>query len=136
MPNGIAALGAQSTETPTTSLLLKIPAGLYYETPAQAGITNLLAAMLNESTKNYSTEAMSMALEKLGSQIYFSGGEQYLEVYVASLTKNLPATLALLERKTAQSGFCRQRFPASATTNVARLTKRPEKCRLSGATGL
>ncbi len=35
----------------------------------KTGITNLLAAMLNESTKNYTTEAMSMALEKLGSQI-------------------------------------------------------------------
>ncbi len=61
--------------------------------------------MLNESTKNYSTEAMSMALEKLGSQIYFSGGEQYLEVYVASLTKNLPATLALLEEKLLNPAF-------------------------------
>jgi zinc protease len=110
MPNGIAVLGAQSTETPTTSLLLKIPAGLYYETPAQAGITNMLAAMLNESTKNYSTEAMSMALEKLGSQIYFSGGEQYLEVYVASLTKNLPATLALLEEKLLNPAFADSDF--------------------------
>jgi len=110
MPNGIAVLGAQSTETPTTSLLLKIPAGLYYENPAQAGITNMLAAMLNESTKNYSTEAMSMALEKLGSQIYFSGGEQYLEVYVASLTKNLPATLALLEEKLLHPAFAESDF--------------------------
>ncbi len=37
IPNGITVLGAQSTETPTTSLLLKIPPGLYYETPAQDG---------------------------------------------------------------------------------------------------
>ncbi len=105
LPNGIEVLAAQSTETPTTSLLLKIPTGLYYETPAQAGISNLLAEMLNESTKNYSTEAMSMALEKLGSQIEFSAGQQYLEVYVSSLTKNLPATLALLEEKLLNPAF-------------------------------
>jgi zinc protease len=105
LPNGLEVLAAQSTETPTTSLLLKIPTGLYNETPAQAGISNLLAEMLNESTKNYSTEAMSMALQKLGSQIEFSAGQQYLQVYVSSLTKNLPATLALLEEKLLNPAF-------------------------------
>lgn len=105
LPNGVEVLAAQSTETPTTSLLLKIPTGLYNETPAQAGISNLLAEMLNESTKNYSTEAMSLALEKLGSQIEFSAGQQYLQVYVSALTKNLPATLALLEEKLLNPAF-------------------------------
>jgi len=108
--NGIKVLGAQTTETPTTALLLKIPLGLYYETPQELGISGLLAAMLNESTKNYSTEAMSLALEKLGSSISFSAGEQYMTVFVSSLTKNLAPTLALLEEKLLNPAFAADDF--------------------------
>ncbi len=110
LASGIKVLGAQTTETPTTALLLKIPLGLYYETPDQLGISALLAAMLNEGTKNYSTEAMSLALEKLGSSISFSAGDQYLTVFVSSLSKNLSPTLALLEEKLLQPAFAADDF--------------------------
>ena len=35
--NGIKILAAQSTETPTTSILIKIPAGHYFESKDKAG---------------------------------------------------------------------------------------------------
>lgn len=110
LSNGIAILGAQTTETPTTSLLLKIPSGLYYETPDKVGISTLVAGLMNESTKNYSTEQMSLALEKLGSEIVFGSESEYLTVFVSSLTKNLPATLALLEEKLLNPAFNAQDF--------------------------
>jgi zinc protease len=106
--NGIAVLGAQTTETPTTSLLLKIPSGLYYETADQVGISAMVASLMNESTKNYSTEQMSLALEKLGSKISFGTESEYLTVFVSSLSKNLPATLALLEEKLLNPAFAPQ----------------------------
>ncbi len=108
--NGIKVLGAQTTETPTTALLLKIPLGLYFETPEQLGISSLLAAMLNESTQNYSTEEMSLALEKLGSSISFSAGDQYMTVFVSSLSKNLQPTLKLLEEKLLRPAFAADDF--------------------------
>lgn len=128
LSNGIAVLGSQSNETPTTSLLLRIPAGLYYETPAEVGKTSLLAAMLNESTKNYSTEAMSLALEKLGSQIYFSADKEFLDVYVASLTEHLPATLALLEEKLLRPAFLSedlQRLQQQGIQRIQHFEKNP-----------
>lgn len=99
LSNGIRVLGAQSQETPTTSLLLRVPLGLYDETPQQAGISQLLAALLDESTMLKSTEQMSLALEILGSSISFSANDQYLEISVQSLSKNLPQTLELLMEK-------------------------------------
>lgn len=110
LSNGIAVLGAQTTETPTTALLLKIPSGLYYETTDRVGISALVAGLMNESTKNYSTEQMSLALEKLGSEINFGADSEYLTVFVSSLTKNLPATLALLEEKLLNPAFNAQDF--------------------------
>lgn len=108
--NGIKVLGSQSTETPTTSLLLKIPVGSYYETADKAGVSALLAAILNESTENYSTEQMSLELEKLGSSISISSGDSYIDVFVSSLSKNLPQTLKLLEEKLRSPGFKAEDF--------------------------
>lgn len=110
LSNGIRVLGAQSQETPTTSLLLRIPLGLYDETPQQVGISQLLAALLDEGTMLKSTEQMSLALEKLGSSISFSAGDEYLEVSVQSLSKNLPQTLELLMEKLLLPGFNPQDF--------------------------
>lgn len=105
LSNGIRVLGAQSLETPTTSILLRIPLGLYDETPAKVGISQLLAALLDEGTMLKTTEQMSLALEKLGSSISFSSGDEYLEVSVQSLSKNLPQTLELLMEKLLLPGF-------------------------------
>jgi zinc protease len=110
LPNGIAILGSQSFETPTTDILLKIPAGLYYETAETLGSTAMLAALLNESSKNYSAEAMALALQKLGSNISVSADDQNINVFVSSLTKNLPATLTLLEEKLFRPAFSADDF--------------------------
>ena len=87
--NGIKVLGTQSIETPTTSLLLKIPAGHYYSDKEKAGVVSLLASVLNESTTERSAEEMSNELQKLGSSISIYAGTQYLNVNVSTLTKNL-----------------------------------------------
>ncbi len=110
LDNGIRVLGAQSHETPTTTLLLRIPLGLYDETPQQAGISQLLAAMYGESTQLKTTEQMSLALEKLGASISFSANDEYMEVSLQSLSKHLPQTLDLLMEKLLLPAFSAEDF--------------------------
>jgi len=110
LDNGISILGAQSSETPTTSMLLKIPAGHYYSSKDKAGTAQLLAAMLNESTTERSAEEMSNALEKLGSSISIYAGNHYMNVNISSLTKNLDATLLLAYEKLRQPAFVESEF--------------------------
>jgi len=97
--NGISLLGSVSHESPTTSILLRIPNGHYTENSAQAGITSLTASMMNEATKNFTSEQMSKALQKLGSSITFSPGNSYTNVFVSALSKNIDPTLQLLNEK-------------------------------------
>lgn len=52
---------------------------------------------MNETTKNYTNEALASELAKLGSSIRFSAAGRYSQVYVSTLTKNLDQTLALLQ---------------------------------------
>ncbi len=108
--NGVKILATQSIETPTTSLLLKIPAGHYFEGKDKAGTASLLAAMLNESTTERSAEDMSKALQKLGASVAISTGNKYLTVNVNTLTKHLDATLALVYEKLTKPAFLASEF--------------------------
>jgi zinc protease len=108
--NGIEILATQSLETPTTSMLFKIPVGHYYESKDKAGTASLLADMLNESTTKHSGEDMSKALQKLGSSVRISAGNRYLNVNINSLTKHLDATLALAYEKLASPAFIESEF--------------------------
>lgn len=118
LANGIKVLATQSTETPTTSMLLKIPAGHYYVDKDKAGLVALLASMLNESTTKRSAEQMSNALDKLGASVYISPGDQYLNVNINALTKNIDATLALVNEKLLTPAFIDSEFARNKSNAI------------------
>jgi zinc protease len=118
LANGIKVLGTQSIETPTTALLLKIPAGHYYSDKEKAGVVSLLASVLNESTTKRSAEDMSNELQKLGSSISIYAGTQYLNVNVNTLTKNLDATMALVNEKLMYPAFIESEFARNKSNAI------------------
>ena len=61
--------------------------------------------MLNEASEKYTAEEISSQLEKLGSSISFFSGSDRINIQVQSLTKNLDATIALLEEKMLRPRF-------------------------------
>lgn len=116
--NGIKILGTQSTETPTTSLLIKIPAGHYYESKDKAGTASLVASMLGESTEQRSAEEMSKALQLLGSSVSVSANNQYINVNVSGLTKNIDATMELVKEKLFSPAFLQADFDRNQKNTV------------------
>lgn len=110
LANGIKVLGTQSLETPTTSLLLNIPSGHYFEAKNKAGTAAILASMLNESTALRSAEDMSKELQKLGSTVDIFSEDHYLSVNINALTKNFNATMALVKEKLLQPAFAEADF--------------------------
>jgi len=118
LANGIKVLGTQSIETPTTSLLLKIPAGHYYSDKEKAGVVSLLASILNESTTERSAEDMSNELQKLGSSISIYAGSQYLNINVSTLTKNLDATMLLVNEKLMKPAFVESEFARNKSNAI------------------
>ncbi len=99
--NGLKIIGTRNTEIPAVTMLLTIRGGhrLEQTNPAKAGVASLTAAMLNEGSVKYTGEQFSAALDKLGSTVQVFSGDDRTTVYVQSLTKNLPATLALVEER-------------------------------------
>jgi zinc protease len=99
--NGLKIIGTKNTELPTTTMQLTIEGGRRLEqaNPSKAGLAALTALMLNEGSEKYTGEQFSAALDRLGSTIQVIPGDDNTLVYVQTLTKNLPATLALLDQR-------------------------------------
>ncbi|ARD46588.1 peptidase M16 [Colwellia sp. PAMC 21821] len=116
--NGIKILATQSSETPTTSILIKIPAGHYFESKDKAGTAALLAAMLNESTTKRSAEDMSKALQKLGSSVGIAAGNDYLAININALTKHIDATLDLVYEKITEPAFLPSEFDRNKSNAI------------------
>ncbi|UJF19006.1 insulinase family protein [Vibrio sp. SS-MA-C1-2] len=99
LANKIKVLGTESKEVPIVSFQLSLPAGHRYESPEQAGLAQLTAAMMDEATKNYSAEDISAQLEELGSSISFSTGNYTTVMSVSTLAVNLDKTLTLVKER-------------------------------------
>ncbi|TRX48787.1 insulinase family protein [Fulvivirga sp. M361] len=110
--SGIKVIGTKSSEIPTVAIELTIYGGHKLEASnfEKAGVAQLTAAMLNESTENYSSQALSEELQKLGSSISVSSGSNSTVLSVRTLTKNLDATIALAEEVLKRPKFLQEDF--------------------------
>ncbi len=111
-PNGIKMIGTESNEIPTVTLTITIPGGhlLQAKDTSKLGLSDMFADMMNEDTKNYTAEQMTVALQKLGSSVSVNSGLDGITFRVQSLKKNLDATLALLQERMFNPKFTQMAF--------------------------
>ncbi|PWK51706.1 M16 family metallopeptidase [Pleionea mediterranea] len=133
--NKLTVLGAKNLETPTTSLLIKIPGGHYHTSKDKAGLAALTAGLMNESTEKRSTEEMSLALQKLGANINIRATDTTVNIFVSSLTKNLSETMALVNEKILMPAFDESdfnRLKAQTIQGIENSKKQPESLAMQG----
>ncbi|HLG04206.1 MAG TPA: pitrilysin family protein [Bacteroidia bacterium] len=97
--NGLRLIGTQSKEVPRTHMMLNISAGHRQTDTSQAGIAYLLVRMLDQSTLKHSAADIEKELELLGSRVSVSVNSDEIVANITSLTRNLDATLALVQEK-------------------------------------
>ena len=113
LSNGMTIIGTKNTESPEVAIVMTMDGGSLVLTADQLkklGVAELTASVLNEGTKNYTTEQIAAELEKLGSSISFSASKAATTIQINSLKKNLDATLKLLEEKLLNPGFNAEDF--------------------------
>jgi zinc protease len=113
LKNGLNISGTKYTESPGITISITMEGGSMVLTPdklKKLGVAELTATMLNEGTKNFTTEEISAQLEKLGSSISFGAGKSSTGIQVNCLKKNLDATLKILEEKLMNPGFREEDF--------------------------
>lgn len=110
LKNGIPLMAHDSDETPTVSLVLSLEGGPLLDPLEKAGLARLTAQMMQETTKNFSNEAMANALAKLGSRISISAAGRFTTIGVSSLEENFAETMRLLEEKMFNPAFKAEDF--------------------------
>jgi zinc protease len=111
--NGLNVVGTLNSETPEVSILITMDGGslvLGADKLKKLGVAELTANLMNEGTKNMTTEQISAELDKLGSSISFEAGKSSSTIRVSTLKKNVDATLKLLEEKLLNPGFREEDF--------------------------
>ncbi|HEY1870163.1 MAG TPA: insulinase family protein, partial [Chitinophagaceae bacterium] len=112
LPGGIKIIGTESTELPVVTLSITIPGGhlLQANDTSKLGLASFFADMMNEDTKNYTAEQMTVELQKLGSSINVASSTDEIRFNVQCLKKNLDKTLALLQERMFDPKFTEDAF--------------------------
>ncbi len=108
--NGIKILGVDTDETPTVFMNIAIEGGPLLDALNKPGVAVMTAQMMNESTALSSNVEVANRLALLGSSISFSASGRYTNVYLSSLSKNLPATMTILQEMLFSPGFKEEDF--------------------------
>ena len=95
--NRLNIIAATSNELPLMTIQIYVEAGHRYEPLQQAGISQLLTSMLNESTKKYSADEINRKLDLLGSSISVNNNGQDIVMTITAFTKNIDSTLAIAQ---------------------------------------
>lgn len=112
MKGNVKIIGTKSDEVPVVNMTLHFPGGKMMESadPAKVGLANMVAAMMEEDTKNYTAEDFSVALDKLGSSISVNAVRDGIDVRVRCLSKNLDKTMKLVEERIVNPRFTEEAF--------------------------
>ncbi|MBA2248797.1 MAG: insulinase family protein [Chitinophagaceae bacterium] len=111
--NGMQVIGVNDTEIPSVSMNIALQGGRLAEEQtnlSKDGLAALFASMMNEDTKDHSSEEFSLALQKLGSTINVNSNNDQIVFTVQSLSKNLDKTLDLLKERMLHPGFKEETF--------------------------
>jgi zinc protease len=113
LKNGMPVIGTRSTESPIISMVITMEGGYLVLPPdmiKKLGVAELTASMLNEGTKNFTTEEIAAQEEKLGSNVSFSANKNSTTINIRTQKKNLDATLKILEERLLNPGFRAEDF--------------------------
>ena len=125
LPNGLEIIGTGYNEIPVTNLTLIVKAGQLRETEDKAGIAQLVAGLMGESTEKYTAEEIGAELEKLGSEINVYADREDIIVSVSSLNKNLDRTIELLKEIAFKPKFSEEEFARLLGEQKESLKNRP-----------
>jgi zinc protease len=122
MPNGIKVIGVNSNEIPKVNILVSIPYGHRFELKEKAGMAELLASMMEESTQQHSSEDIEKLLDKLGSSISVNAGNEEMSINISCLKSTLDATLKLADEIIFMPKFDKEDFELSKKEQLDAIT--------------
>lgn len=96
LANGITFLHAERKSLPIITVVVAIKGGSIFESPETAGLSNLVADLLNKGTTTRSASDISESIEFVGGSLHASGGVDFITVTLSVLRKDIDIGFDLL----------------------------------------
>ena len=96
MENGLIVLHTERNNLPIVKVSLLIKASPLDEPSEKAGLANLTARMLNEGTKNRTSQQISEEIEFIGGSVGASADDDYTMVSLSVLKKDIETGFEML----------------------------------------
>ena len=96
LPNGIIFLVAEKHNVPLVTVNICVKAGTLVEPSKKAGLANMTAMLLTEGTKFRTSLQISEAIDFIGASLSSSGGNDYINVSLAILKKDVEQGFEIL----------------------------------------
>ncbi len=122
--NVVPLIGVTETELPKVNILLSFKIGHRYEPQAKSGVAYLLGTMLQQSTLKTKAEEIENKLDRLGSSISINTGDEDMNVYIESTSKNISATLKIVEESMFEPKFDTEEFEIEKKQLLDNITQR------------
>src|SRR5258708_11584167 len=113
LPNGIVVLARENFTTASVVINGLLQVGSVFESPAQSGLSNIVAGALMRGTKTRSFDEIHETLEGLGASLGIGGGVHSGGFNGKSLVEDLPTLLILLS-----DALRNPSFPADQTERL------------------
>lgn len=109
--NGLQIIGTKTSEIPKVRIEIEIEGGdLVLTDPKLMGLSDITASLMDEGTKNYSAEQMSIEIDRLGSSINIWGSKESTNIFIDCYKDKIDSTLKLLEEKLFRPSFTEADF--------------------------
>jgi zinc protease len=123
LSDGMKILGIVQNELPLVQYSIVIDGGHMLDKVEKAGVANLVAAMMNEGTKNKTPEELEDAIGLLGASIRVSSSNEDISVDVSSMSKYFDKTLAIVQEILLEPRWDAEQF-ALAKSRIINTLKR------------
>jgi zinc protease len=108
--NGIKLIGVNNNDIPKVNILISIKNGHRYEPFEKAGLASLMAAVWGQSTTKTDVDEIENKLDRMGSSISISAGEDEIFCSIECLKKNLAPTMAIVKESMFMPKFDAEEF--------------------------
>ncbi len=97
-------------EIPKVNILITFRSGHRFEPKDKSGLAELTAAMLEQSTLKTKADEIENKLDRLGSNVSFSAGEEDLSISIQCLKQNIDPTLKIVNESLFEPLFDQAEF--------------------------
>ncbi|MDD2903391.1 MAG: pitrilysin family protein [Syntrophales bacterium] len=97
LPNGLVWLFSEQTGLPLVTFSLLVKAGTLQDPQGKEGLANLTAVLLRSGTKKRAAAQIAAELDFLGARLGASGGDDYAQLSLTVLKKDLAAGLEIFQ---------------------------------------